>query len=49
LEDKTFLDLFAGRAVSLEAASRGAQEVILWRKTKTLLRLSRKIFNMLFR
>ena len=43
LEDKTFLDLFAGSgSVGLEAASRGAQEVYFVEKNKNLVEIIKK-------
>ena len=43
LEDKTFLDLFAGSgSVGLEAASRGAQEVYFVEKNKNLVAFIKK-------
>ncbi|MGA3280080.1 MAG: 16S rRNA (guanine(966)-N(2))-methyltransferase RsmD [Smithella sp.] len=43
LEDKTFLDLFAGSgSVGLEAASRGAQEVYFVEKNKNLAAIIKK-------
>ncbi|MGD0278522.1 MAG: 16S rRNA (guanine(966)-N(2))-methyltransferase RsmD [Smithella sp.] len=43
LEDKTFLDLFAGSgSIGLEAASRGAQEVYFVEKNKNLVAIIKK-------
>ena len=43
LQDKTFLDLFAGSgSVGLEAASRGAQEVYFVEKNKNLVAIIKK-------